>query len=174
MADYRLSVYAHSRSKGHCATAAAAYRSGGLIRDERTGEVHDYTKKRGITHTQIVLPEDAPEWSRDRSKLWNAAERSETRKNSVVSRDIQLSLPAELSPGQRQGLALEFAREVAERHRCAVDVALHSPDAGGDNRNFHAQLLLDPSAGGGGVHRENPGAGRAHQRGDPALARALG
>jgi hypothetical protein len=141
MADYRLSVSVHSRSKGHSATAAAAYRSATLIRDERTGEIHDYARKGGILHSQIVLPADAPSWARNREQLWNAAEQSETRKNSTVARDFVVSLPAELNAAQRKELTLTLAGEISLRHHCAVDVALHRPSRGGDSRNFHAHLL---------------------------------
>ena len=34
-----------------------------------------------------------------------------------------------------------FARELAAKYGCAVDVALHAPDREGDQRNWHAHLL---------------------------------
>jgi len=141
MADYRLSVYAHSRSKGHSATAAAAYRTASRIRDDRTGELHDYSRKGGILHSEIVLPTDAPAWARNRERLWNAAEQSETRKNSTVARDSVVSLPAEFTAAQRKELTMTLAGEISRRHHCAVDVAVHKPSRGGDSRNFHAHLL---------------------------------
>ena len=56
MADYRLSINVHSRSKGDSATAAPAYRSASLIRDERTGDVQNYMRKGGILDSKIILP----------------------------------------------------------------------------------------------------------------------
>lgn len=141
MASYRLSMTVHTRSKGHSATAAAAYRAADRIHDERTGETHDYTRKGRVLHAEIVLPTDAPDWAKDRAQLWNAAERAELRKNSCIARDVVVSLPIELTAEQRKELTLTFAQEVARRHRCAVDVALHRPDRGADDRNFHAHLL---------------------------------
>jgi hypothetical protein len=73
--------------------------------------------------------------------LWNAAERAELRRYSCIARDVVVSLPVELTAEQRKALALTFAGEVARRHHCAVDVALHRPERGGDERNFHAHLL---------------------------------
>ena len=81
MASFHLAVKTIGRSAGRSATAAAAYRAGVEIADERTGIVHDYTRKQGIEHREIVAPADAPEWVRDRAALWNAAEQAETRKN---------------------------------------------------------------------------------------------
>jgi ATP-dependent exoDNAse (exonuclease V) alpha subunit len=141
VASYRLSVNVHSRAKGHSATAAAAYRAAERVHDVRTGEIHDYSRKSGVLHAEIVVPAESPAWAKERAALWNAAEASESRKNSCVARDFVISLPVELNAEQRQALALTLAAEIAERHHCAVDVALHRPDRHSDERNFHAHLL---------------------------------
>jgi len=141
VAIYHLSVKTISRSAGRSATAAAAYRSGVEITDQRTGEVHDYTRKRGIVHTELVLPDGAPEWAVDRAASWNAAEQAETRKNSTVAREFEIALPAELSPAERQRVAVDFAREIVTRHGCIADVSIHEPGREGDNRNHHAHIL---------------------------------
>lgn len=141
MASFHLAVKTIGRSAGRSATAAAAYRAGVEIADERTGIVHDYTRKQGIEHREIVAPADAPDWVRDRSALWNAAEQAETRKNSTVAREYEIALPAELSADERRVLTLDLAREISERHGVAVDVAIHAPGRQGDQRNHHAHLL---------------------------------
>lgn len=142
MPSFHLSVKAVSRSAGRCATAAAAYRAGVEILDERTGVRHDYRRKGGVESSAIVLPTDVPDWATDRVALWNAAEQSETRKNSTVAREFEIALPAELSAEARTRLAHDFARELVERHRCAADVAIHAPGREGDQRNHHAHILL--------------------------------
>lgn len=141
VAIYHLSVKTISRSAGRSATAAAAYRSGVEITDLRTGEVHNYTRKGGVESADIVLPEGAPQWASNRSELWNAAELSETRKNSTVAREFEIALPSELSPDERKRLALDFAKEIVQRHGCAADVAIHAPGKEGDTRNHHAHIL---------------------------------
>lgn len=141
MAIYHLSVKAISRSAGRSATAAAAYRAGVEIADERTGEIHDYTRKGGVESADLVLPQGAPDWAKDRAKLWNAAERAEKRKDACVAREFEVALPAELAPAERRRLALDFAQEMANREGCAVDVALHAPSPHGDQRNYHAHIL---------------------------------
>ena len=142
MATYHLSAKTISRSHGRCATAAAAYRSGVRITDERTGVIHDYQRRTGVEATFLLLPASAPDWGRDRARLWNAAELAETRKNSTVAREFEIALPAELDAGERQRLAVDFARELVERHGCAADVAIHRPGRAGDSRNHHAHILL--------------------------------
>lgn len=142
MASYHLSVKTISRSQGRSATAAAAYRAGARIVDERTGVIHDYQHRHGVEAAVLVLPDTAPDWASDRAHLWNAAELAETRKNSTVAREFEIALPAELDAGERQRLAVDFAHELVLRHGCAADVAIHRPGRAGDSRNHHAHLLL--------------------------------
>jgi hypothetical protein len=141
MAIYHLSVKPVSRSAGRSATAAAAYRAAERIEDQRTGEIHDYSRKGGVESADLVLPNNAPAWASDRSALWNAAERAEKRKDACVAREYEVALPSELPPEERRRLAADFAREMANREDCAVDVCVHAPGRGGDGRNHHAHLL---------------------------------
>ena len=141
MAIYHLSIKTISRSAGRSATGAAAYRAGVEIVDERTGVIHDYTRKAGVVGSEIVLPDDSPEWARDRSKLWNAAETAETRKNSTVAREFEVALPAELSADERMELVRGLCKEIASEHGVAVDASIHMPDREGDQRNHHAHIL---------------------------------
>jgi hypothetical protein len=135
MAIYHLSMKTISRAKGQSATAASAYRAGDKIEDRTTGQVCDYEKKGGVLHAEIIGT-DLP-----RAELWNRAEESENRKNSTVAREFEIALPAELDFEAQKKLALDFAREINQKHKIAVDVAIHAPGKGGDNRNTHAHLL---------------------------------
>jgi MobA/MobL family len=139
MAIYHCSTKPLARSSGRSAVAAAAYRSGDCLTDERQGLEHDYTRRSGVLHSELVLPADAGEWTR--SELWNAAEQAEKRKDGRTAREWEVALPDELSREERRQLAVSFAQDLAERYGCAVDVAVHAPDREGDQRNWHAHLL---------------------------------
>ena len=141
MASYHLSVKSVSRSAGRSATGAAAYRAADRIHDERTGEVWDFRRKRGVEYREILLPPGAPAWAGQREALWNAAEAAERRKNSTVAREFEIALPAELNPRERRELAMRFARELVGRHGFVADVCLHKSGRGGDRRNHHAHIL---------------------------------
>src|ERR1700722_10839634 len=145
MANFHIDIKPVKRAAGQKATAAAAYRAGERIRDERTGKSHNHSHRKDVTHTEIFLPSqlgEAPmQWARARASLWNKAEAAEKRSNSRVAREFQVSLPSELSSTQRLALARGFARELSDRYGIAVDLALHDPKAGGDPRYFHAHLL---------------------------------
>jgi ATP-dependent exoDNAse (exonuclease V) alpha subunit len=145
MALFRIAINSISRAARRSAPAAAAYRAGERIRDERTGILHNYTRRRDVNHAEILLParwsDSELRWARDRSQLWNAAEAAERRRNSRVAREFQVTLPVELTPVQRVQLARAFAGELADRYSVAVDLAVHAPRADGDPRNHHAHLL---------------------------------
>ena len=141
MASYHLSVKTIKRSAGRSVTAAAAYRAGERIECQREGRLHDYTRKQGIEETFIVAPEHAPAWAQDRAALWNAAEASETRRNSVTGREWELALPSEIGAAERSQIVRDFAQELVGRYGVAVDVAIHAPHREGDQRNHHAHVL---------------------------------
>jgi hypothetical protein len=106
--------------------------------DERTGVIHDYSRRRGVEHSEIVAGAGI---DIGRAELWNQAEAAERRKDSRVAREHLLALPHELDSEQRLALAREYAQELVERYGVAVDLAIHAPDSGGDQRNHHAHLL---------------------------------
>ena len=148
MAIYHLSAKPISRGAGRSATGAAAYRAGDRIRDERTGLEFDYTHKSGVLHAELILPGGG---HADRAEFWNALELHHKRQDAVLAREVEIALPAELAPEQRQALAVDFARELADRYGVAADVALHAPRPIGD-----AELARNP----GQHHETGPERGR--------------
>ncbi|WP_312620136.1 MobQ family relaxase, partial [Agrobacterium pusense] len=143
MAIYHLSTKPVSRSSGRSAVASAAYRCAVLLTNHRDGLVHDFTRKEGVEHKEIVLPEGlSADWALDRSALWNAAEFAEKRKDARVAREFEIALPHELSPEGRLKAARAFAQDLANRYGAAVDFAIHSPSEHGDIRNYHAHVLM--------------------------------
>ena len=138
-----------SRASGRSAVASAAYRAGESLTNERDGLAHDFTRRQGVEHCEIVVAQGAgAEWALDRSALWNAAERSENRRDARVAREFEIALPHELNTEQRLELTREFAQGLADRHGTAVDFAIHAPHGSspdqvrGDGRNFHAHLMM--------------------------------
>ena len=142
MADYRFSAQIIGRSAGRSSVAAAAYRAGQDLRDDRTGLDHDFTRKEGVLHSEIMAPADAPEWMLDRSKLWNAVEAVETRRNSQMAREFQLSLPHELGFEDNRELVRDFVQEQFVAKGMIADVSIHAPSSYGDQRNIHAHVML--------------------------------
>jgi hypothetical protein len=142
VAIYHFSAQIISRRTGRSSTAAAAYRAGEIVLDENTGEVHDYTRKRGVIRTEIIAPRGSPAWVFDRSQLWSRVELGENRKDSQVCREIEISIPHELTVLQGQLLMIGFVQSQFVSKGMVADVAFHRPGPKGDNRNFHAHVTL--------------------------------
>ena len=129
---------------GSKVAAAAAYRSGSQVRDHRTGETHDYSRRGGVAHAEIMLPTGAASWLEDRELLWGTVERMEKREDAQLAREFNMALPHELDGAQR----LELVRGFVQRHfvnrGMVADIALHDPmpEYGQNARNFHAHVLL--------------------------------
>lgn len=142
MATYRLEAKVISRAKGRSATASAAYRAGAAIEDERTGQIFDYTGKRGVLHSEIMAPANTPDWMLDRAALWNAVERIEQRRDAQLARDFILSLPHELTEEQRVELMRDFLRQEFVARGMIADFSIHAPDRQSDQRNHHCHVMV--------------------------------
>ncbi len=143
MAIFHMSIKPISRSTGRSAVAAAAYRSGDLLHNALENKWHDFSQRPGVFHAEIVLPKGVEaKWALNRETLWNKVEASERRKDARVAREVEIALPCEIKNDQRVELTRLFAKEICDTYGCVVDAALHAPHTEGDQRNFHAHLLL--------------------------------
>lgn len=142
MAIYRLSVQTIRRGDGRSVVAAAAYRAGVRLHDERLEMEFDFRRKEGIEHREVMGPATAPAALLEREALWNAAERSDRRKDSVPAQEVLIALPHELNAEQRRELVRSFVRESLVSRGMIADFNIHQPDAQGDQRNFHAHILV--------------------------------
>ena len=138
MAIYHLCIKIISRGKGKSAVAASAYRSGEKIKNEYDGIVHDFTRKGGIAHTEILLPQNAPQAFLDRGTLWNSVEKIEKSKNSQLAREIEIALPKELNREKQIELVREYVKDNFVYVGMCADIALHDKNDG----NPHAHILL--------------------------------
>ncbi len=125
------------RSEGRSAIAAATYRSGSVLVDEITGEVHNYSKKQGVDHT---APDDAPFWVNDRSVLWNAVQEQNTRTNSRYAKELNIAIPRLISNEAKIMLVREFVtQEIVNRFGLVCDVCWHDLV---ESHNPHVHLLI--------------------------------
>jgi len=142
MKYFHLSIKIVSRGKGKSSVAAAAYRAGEVITNEYDGQVHDYTKKGGVVHTEILLPDHAPREFQNRATLWNAVEKIEKNKNAQLAREIELALPVELTEEQNLSLVRDYVnRNFVAAGMCA-DVCIHDKKDG--NPHAHVMLTMRP------------------------------
>jgi hypothetical protein len=147
MAQYRFHAAIVCRSEGQSVVAAAAYRAGVKLQDERTAEIKDFSRRSwSVLYTQILTPENAPQWMRDRQRLWNGVEfredQSTKRGTAQLARNIELSLPHELTHEQHVELVCEFVKAEFVDRGMVADIAIHAPPYRGDGTNHHAHILL--------------------------------
>jgi ATP-dependent exoDNAse (exonuclease V) alpha subunit len=138
---YHLSVKIISRGKGQAATASAAYRSGEKITDEQLGKTFDYTRKQSIYQAELIAPDNAPDWMKNRSQLWNAIEKKEKRFDAQLAREIELSIPKELTHQQKTELVRKFVKQEFVSRGMIADITYHN-FTGQDSHNPHAHILL--------------------------------
>jgi len=131
-----------SRSQGKSSVGASAYRAGEKLYNERDGMEHDYIKKTGVVYKEILTPDNAPEWAKDRSKLWNEVEKIEKSKNSQLAREVNIALPTELNRGQQIELLKGYIKDNFTSKGMVADLAIH--DKADGNPHAHVMLTVRP------------------------------
>lgn len=138
MAIYHLEAKIISRGTGRSAVAASAYMSCSKLYNNYDGIEHDYTRKHGLVHQEILLPANAPpEWA-DREKLWNAVEEAEKTKDSRLAREFVVALPIELSKDAWIDLLRSYISKNFVSDGMCADFAVHDTDG----HNPHAHIIL--------------------------------
>ncbi|WP_176454330.1 MobA/MobL family protein [Siphonobacter sp. BAB-5385] len=122
--------------------ACAAYRAGEKVKDDRYEKTHDFTQKHNVLHTEIITPDGAPEWMRDREKLWNGVEAGEKRKDAQLAKEALLVLPRNLTIEEQRNVVRGFIRENVTSRGLVADYAIHSPEASDGQRNPHAHVMF--------------------------------
>lgn len=139
---YHFGAKPISRGAGQSAVHTAAYNSRSQLTNEREDKLtKDYSDRGGLIFEGVFAPKDAPDWTHDRAQLWNRAEAAENRKDAQTARNLSVALPAELTDEQREWVVKDFARHLT-RQGMVADVAIHAPDEKGDERNYHAHILV--------------------------------
>lgn len=119
--------------------AAAAYRTGTKLRDERADKIHDYSNRtKGVLESVILRPDNSPEWTAKTSSLWNTVELTEKRKDAQLCREFILSIPRELNAKQQFELAVGWAQKELVSKGMVAEVSLHNPSSG---KNPHVHIL---------------------------------
>jgi hypothetical protein len=142
MAIYHFNVQVIGRAQGRSAVAAAAYRAADRLHDERLDRDHDFRAKSGVEHSEIMLPEGAPEQWRDRERLWNDVEAFEKRKDAQLAREVEFAIPREMTKAQGIELARDFVQAEFVDRGMIADLNVHW-DIGADGMaKPHAHVML--------------------------------
>lgn len=178
MAVFSWSMQIIGRSAGRSVVAAAAYRAGERLYDERSGQTHDYSRRSGVEHSEILFPKDSPGWALglDREGLWNAVEAAEKRKDAQTARELRIMIPRELPQDDRITVVRDYLRHSFVDRGMVADVSWHNKTASDGKEQPHAHVLLTlrPLAASGfgpkSRHDMVPDpSGRTHPDGKPVL-----
>lgn len=142
MPNPHFDVQVISRRAGQSVVAAAAYRSGEVLTDERAGKTFDYSRKEDVVHAEIMAPAGTPDWANNRAMLWNKVEASEKRKDAQLARNIIAALPRELDQAQNLALMRGYIQENFIAKGMIADFAIHESEAGDGLKNPHAHILI--------------------------------
>jgi Ti-type conjugative transfer relaxase TraA len=142
MAIYHLHVKVIGRKAGSSAVASAAYRSSSRLRDDRLERSHDFSNKRGVVHSEVMLPENAPEAWSDRERLWNDVEAFEVRKDAQLARELEFAIPREMSEAQGVELARDFVQAEFVDQGMIADLNVHWDMAEDGTPKPHAHVML--------------------------------
>ena len=142
MAIYHFSAKVISRANGSSAVASAAYRSASELYDARLGRAHDFSNKAGVIHSEVLLPKDAPERLLDRTTLWNEVEAGEKRKDAQLAREVEFSIPREVSEKQGVKLARDFVEKEFVSQGMVADLNVHWDKAKDGSPKPHAHVML--------------------------------
>jgi len=142
MAIYHFSAKVISRAKGSSAIASAAYRSASRLFDEKRNRHHDFSNKAGVIHSEVLLPQGAPERFNDRTALWNEVEAGEKRKDAQVAREVEFSIPREMDQSQGVSLARDFVQKQFVDRGMVADLNVHWDKADDGSPKPHAHVMM--------------------------------
>ncbi|HJI01123.1 MAG TPA: MobA/MobL family protein [Faecalibacterium prausnitzii] len=130
------------RSKGNSAVAGAAYQAGEKLFSEYDQKTKNYTCKKEVVYTEIMLPPNAPPEYADRATLWNSVEEIEKQWNSQLARRFVAALPREVPMELLPQMVKEYCEEQFVSKGMCCDFAIHDPDPPGHNPHCHFMLTM--------------------------------
>ncbi|QAR99301.1 nickase (plasmid) [Lactiplantibacillus plantarum] len=141
MAIFHMSFQNISAGKMRSAVASASYRSGDKLFSDKEGNTYYYA--RDVKPEAFILtPKNAPDWAKDRQKLWNEVEKKDRKSNSRYAKEFNVALPVELSESEQKELLTKYVQKNFVDQGMVADVAIHRDHP--DNPHAHVMLTNRP------------------------------
>ncbi|WP_331245494.1 MobA/MobL family protein [Staphylococcus hominis] len=122
--------------------ASASYRSDEALYSERTDEKIKFKNHIVKPESMILTPQNAPEWTNDRQRLWNEVDKVEKHNaktnNPRLAKEILLSLPNDFDREVQTELTKDFIKSEFVDKGMVADISIHRDDM----NNPHAHVLL--------------------------------
>lgn len=141
---YVSDIYFTSRAKGQSSISSAAYIEDRTLKDERLNKVFRYGSDKTRKHEMTIclgsrLPDGHPI---ETQKLWNLAEKSETRCNARTARHQWFALPLapEIGEKEQRQIADDIRKFFETRYNVATTASIHLEHDG--NPHLHLQWTV--------------------------------
>ncbi len=122
--------------------ASASYRSDEALYSERTDEKIKFRNHIVKPESMILTPQNAPDWTKDRQRLWNEVDKVEKHnaktKNPRLAKEVLLSLPNDFDREVQTELTKDFIKSEFVDKGMVADISIHRDDM----NNPHAHILL--------------------------------
>ncbi len=148
-------IKVRNRTNTASIVGAAAYCAGGRYRADRTGQRHDYRRRRDVVSVESVRMPHDPE------RIWNLADAAEKHPRGRTARELVVSLPAELPLDVQRRLVRGYCLWLHDTFGISSMAAIHHPYIDGMDREILADLR--PATEG----RRRPARYSGNERGNP-------
>ncbi|EJD96004.1 MULTISPECIES: MobA/MobL family protein [Staphylococcus] len=122
--------------------ASASYRSDEALYSERTDEKIKFRNHTVKPESMILTPQHAPDWTKDRQRLWNEVDKVEKHnaktKNPRLAKEVLLSLPNDFDREVQTEITKDFIKSEFVDKGMVADISIHRDDM----NNPHAHVLL--------------------------------
>ncbi|KJV70148.1 AAA domain protein [Orientia tsutsugamushi str. TA763] len=131
------------RSEGGDSCRKAAYNARTIVKNKQTGIRYNFSRKKDNVYHTVLIPDYVNQDFKNIQTLMNEVERTETRENSKLLKDIVIALPDEKELNLEH--RIELTHQIVDamewgQNGLGVQINIHEPQTG--DKNWHAHILL--------------------------------
>ena len=115
---FKVEILGRGKGKQRSAVGYAAYCAGTRLHNERDGRIYNWSGRKDVIFSKIMLPKNAPRIYLDRKVLWNAVEEVEKSKNAQLARTIVIALY--LSFSRKKRTSVSFSNLLRDKYQLKV------------------------------------------------------
>lgn len=135
---FKVEILSRGKGAHRSVVGYAAYCARTRLRNERDGRIYNWSKRKDLIFSKIMLPKNAPRRFFDRNVLWNEVEKVEKNKNAQLARTLVIALPTEFSADTWERVVYNFVQNTFVNRGMCADISIHDKGTG----NPHAHIIL--------------------------------
>ncbi|WP_109234597.1 AAA family ATPase [Orientia tsutsugamushi] len=131
------------RSEGGDSCRKAAYNARTIVKNKQTGIRYNFSRKKDNVYHTVLIPDYVNQKFKNIQTLMNEVERTETRENSKLLKDIVIALPDEKELNLEH--RIELTHQIVDamewvQNGLGVQIDIHKPQIG--DKNWHVHILV--------------------------------